>query len=261
MTTDLERGAATSETETSDADRLAINTIRFLAVDMVEKAQSGHPGAPLGQAPLAYLLWTRHLRHNPDNPDWPNRDRFVLSCGHASALLYALLHLAGYGLPIEELQRFRQLGSKTPGHPEHELTRGVETTTGPLGQGLGNAVGMAIAEQMLGARFNRDGFPLFDYRIWVIASDGDMMEGVASEASSLAGHLKLGQLKVFYDDNDVSIDGPTSLAFSEDVGERFEAYGWHVLRVDDGNDLAALEAAIAAPRRRPSGRRWSWCAP
>jgi len=255
VTTDLETRAAPSETETSDADRLAIDTIRFLAVDMVEAAASGHPGAPLGQAPLAYLLWTRHLRHHPDDPDWPNRDRFVLSCGHASALLYALLHLAGYGLPLEELKRFRQLGSKTPGHPERELTRGVETTTGPLGQGVGNAVGMAIAEQLLGARFNREGFPVIDYRTWVFASDGDMMEGVASEACSLAGHLKLGKLTVFYDDNDVSIDGPTSLAFSEDVGARFAAYGWHVQRVDDGNDLAALEAAIrgaAAESERPS---------
>ncbi|HEY7215827.1 MAG TPA: transketolase [Thermoanaerobaculia bacterium] len=230
---------------TQDVDQLAINTIRFLAVDMVEKAQSGHPGAPMGQAPLAYLLWTRHLRYNPDNPDWPNRDRFVLSCGHASALLYSLLHLAGYGLPMEELQRFRQLGSKTPGHPEHELTRGVETTTGPLGQGLGNSVGMAIAQRMAAERFNREGFPIIDHDVWVFASDGDMMEGVSHESCSLAGHLKLGRLNVFYDANEVSIDGPTSLAFSEDVGKRFEAYGWHVLRVADGNDLDALEKAIA----------------
>ena len=238
-----------------NVDQLAINTIRFLAVDMVEAAQSGHPGAPLGQAPLAYLLWTRFMRHNPDNPDWPNRDRFVLSCGHASALLYALLHLAGYGLPIEELKRFRQFGSKTPGHPEHELTRGVETTTGPLGQGVGNSVGMAIAECMSRSRFNKDGFPLFDHRVWVIASDGDMQEGVASEACSLAGHLKLGQLKIFYDDNKVSIDGPTSLSFSEDVGKRFEAYGWFVQHVADGNDLEELQKAIQtaeAETERPS---------
>ena len=233
---------------TQDVDQLAINTIRFLAVDMVEKAQSGHPGAPMGQAPLAYLLWTRHLRHNPDNPDWPNRDRFVLSCGHASALLYSLLHLAGYGLPMAELERFRQLGSKTPGHPEHELTRGVETTTGPLGQGLGNSVGMAIAQRLGAERFNREGFPIIDYDVWVFASDGDMMEGVSHEVSSLAGHLKLGRLKVFYDANEVSIDGPTSLAFSEDVGKRFEAYGWHVLHVADGNDLDALETAIAGAK-------------
>ncbi len=236
------------ENEMNDVDRLAINTIRFLAVDMVEKAQSGHPGAPLGQAPLAYLLWTRHMRHNPCNPDWPNRDRFVLSCGHASALLYSLLHLGGYGLPMEELERFRQLGSKTPGHPEHELTRGVETTTGPLGQGISNAVGMAIAETLSSAHFNRDGFAMIDHDVWVIASDGDLMEGVASEACSLAGHLKLGRLKVFYDDNEISIDGPTSIAFTEDVGKRFEAYGWNVLRVADGNDLDALETAIEAAK-------------
>ncbi|HEX6901964.1 MAG TPA: transketolase [Thermoanaerobaculia bacterium] len=238
-----------------DVDQVAINTIRFLSVDMVEKAKSGHPGAPMGQAPLAYLLWTRHMRHNPDNPDWPNRDRFVLSSGHASALIYSLLHLAGYGLSMEELQRFRQFGSLTPGHPEHELTRGIETTTGPLGQGIANAVGMAIAEKMGAACFNREGFPVIDHRVWVIASDGDMMEGVSHEACSLAGHLKLDRLKVFYDANEVSIDGPTSLAFTEDVGKRFEAYGWHVLHVHDGNDLVALEAAIKAAdehRDRPS---------
>jgi len=235
----------TAETAAAqDVDQLAINTIRFLSVDQVEAAQSGHPGAPLGQAPLAYLIWTRFMRHDPDNPDWPNRDRFVLSCGHASALLYSLLHLAGYGLPIEELKRFRQFGSKTPGHPEHELTRGVEVTTGPLGQGISNSVGMAIAQRMSAERYNREGFPLFDYRIWVHTSDGEMMEGVPHEACSLAGHLKLSQLKVFYDDNKVSIDGPTSLSFSEDVGKRFEAYGWRVLRVEDGNDLTRLTAAI-----------------
>ncbi len=229
-----------------DVHQLTINTIRFLAVDMVEAARSGHPGAPMGQAPLAYVLWTRHLRFDPADPDWPDRDRFVLSCGHASALLYALLHLAGYDLPIEELERFRQLGSKTPGHPEHGLTPGVETTTGPLGQGLGNAVGMAIAATMLAERFNRDDFPLFQHRVWTVASDGDLMEGVASEASSLAGHLGLGRLNVFYDDNRISIDGPTSLAFSEDVARRYEAYGWHVQRVADGNDLEALDAAAVA---------------
>ncbi len=238
-----------------DVHQLTINTIRFLAVDMVEAARSGHPGAPMGQAPLAYVLWTRHLRFDPADPDWPDRDRFVLSCGHASALLYALLHLAGYDLPIEELERFRQLGSKTPGHPEHGLTPGVETTTGPLGQGLGNAVGMAIAATMLAERFNRDDFPLFQHRVWTVASDGDLMEGVASEASSLAGHLGLGRLNVFYDDNRISIDGPTSLAFSEDVARRYEAYGWHVQRVADGNDLEALDAAAvaaAAETARPS---------
>ncbi len=230
----------------NDLDALCINTIRFLAVDMVEKAKSGHPGAPLGQASLAYVVWSRFLRHDPKRPDWPDRDRFVLSCGHASALLYALLHLSGYDLPMAELERFRQLESKTPGHPEHGLTSGVETTTGPLGQGISNAVGMAMAREMLAARFNREGMPLVDHRIWVFASDGDLMEGVASEACSLAGHLALSCLKVFYDDNEISIDGPTDLSFSEDVGARFAAYGWRVLRVEDGNDLEALERAARA---------------
>ena len=229
-----------------ERDQLAIDTIRFLAVDMVEKANSGHPGAPMGQAAMAYSLWTRYLRFDPGRPEWPNRDRFVLSCGHASALLYALLHLAGYELSLDDLRDFRQLGSLTPGHPEHGETPGVETTTGPLGQGLSNAVGMAIAQRLLAARFNRDGYPLFDHRTWVFASDGDLMEGVASEASSLAGHLGLGRLIVFYDDNLISIDGPTSLAFSDDVAKRYEAYGWHVQRVEDGNDLAALGAATEA---------------
>ena len=233
-------------TSTQELDALSIQTIRFLAVDMVEKAKSGHPGAPLGQAPLAYVIWSKFLRHDPKRPDWPDRDRFVLSCGHASALLYALLHLSGYDLPMAELERFRQLGSKTPGHPEHGLTDGVETTTGPLGQGLSNAVGMAMARELLAGRFNRDGLPLIDHRIWVFASDGDLMEGVTSEASSLAGHLRLASLKVFYDDNEISIDGPTSLAFGENVAARYEAYGWRVLRVEDGNDLPALERAARA---------------
>ncbi|HXU45953.1 MAG TPA: transketolase, partial [Thermoanaerobaculia bacterium] len=230
----------------SATDQLAINTIRFLAVDMVEKADSGHPGTPMALAPLAYRIWTRHLRHSPDDPTWPNRDRFVLSCGHASALLYSLLHLAGYGLPIEELERFRQLGSKTPGHPEYGHTVGIETTTGPLGQGISSSVGIAIAEQLSANEFNREGFPVVDFRTWVLASDGDMMEGVSSEASSLAGHLGLGKLVVFYDDNRISIDGPTSLAFSEDVVARYAAYGWHVQRISDVNDLAAIDAAIEA---------------
>jgi transketolase len=240
---------SSTEPRPTDVDQLAINTLRFLAVDMVEKAKSGHPGAPLGQAPLAYLLWTRFLRHDPANPDWPNRDRFVLSCGHASALLYGLLHLAGYDLPLAELQRIRQLGSKTPGHPEHGHTEGVETTTGPLGQGFANAVGMAIAREQLAARFRTSGEnaePLFDFRTWVIASDGDLMEGVASEAASLAGHLALGGLKVLYDANRISIDGSTDLAFTEQVDRRFAAYGWRVLEVADGNDLDALSAALAA---------------
>ncbi|HVS03649.1 MAG TPA: transketolase [Thermoanaerobaculia bacterium] len=236
-------------------DRIGIDTLRFLAVDMVEAAQSGHPGAPLGQAPMAWALWSRLLRFDPDDPGWPDRDRFVLSAGHASALLYGLLHLAGFDLPLEELRRFRQLESKTPGHPENFLTAGVETTTGPLGQGLGNAVGMAMAREMAAATFNRDGFPLFTHRVWVIASDGDMMEGVASEASSLAGHLRLGCLNVLYDDNRITIDGPTELAFSEDVVARYAAYGWHVQSVEDGNDLGALDAAMraaAAESGRPS---------
>jgi len=238
-----------------DLDQLAVNTIRFLAVDMVQAANSGHPGAPMAQAPLAYRLWTRHMRHDPENPAWPDRDRFVLSCGHASALVYSLLHLAGYDLPIEELRNFRQLHSKTPGHPEHGLTPGVETTTGPLGQGVGNAVGMAIAQRHLAARFNRDGFPLFQHRVWVFASDGDMMEGVASEASSMAGHLGLGNLEVFYDANQISIDGPTDLSFTEDVRQRYEAYGWHTLELDDVNDLDKVDAAIeaaAAETSRPT---------
>jgi transketolase len=239
----------------SDVDKTAIDTLRLLAVDMVEKANSGHPGAPMGQAAMAYSLWTRHLRMSPETPGWPNRDRFVLSCGHASALLYSLLHLSGFELPLEALREFRQLGSPTPGHPEYGLTRGVETTTGPLGQGLANAVGMAIAERMLAAYFNRQGFDLFDYHVWVFASDGDLMEGVASEASSLAGHLGLGKLIVAWDDNRISIDGSTSLSFTEDVCKRYEAYGWHVQRVDDGNDLEALDRAYEAARResaRPS---------
>ncbi len=240
---------------TDTTDQLAINTIRFLSVDMVEKADSGHPGTPMALAPLAYWIWTRHLRQSPDEPTWPNRDRFVLSCGHASALLYSLLHLAGYDLPLSELERFRQLDSKTPGHPEYGHTEGIETTTGPLGQGISNSVGIALAEQLSGNEFNRDGFPVIDFRTWVIASDGDMSEGVASEASSLGGHLGLGKLVVFWDDNHISIDGPTSLSFSEDVVARYDAYGWHTQRVADGNDLEAIEAAIQgalAETARPS---------
>ncbi len=233
--------------------QLAINTIRFLSVDMVEAANSGHPGAPLGQSPMAYQLWTKHLRFDPENPDWPNRDRFVLSCGHASALIYSLLHLAGYDLSLDQLKNFRQWNSKTPGHPEYRHTAGIETTTGPLGQGLATAVGMAIGERMLAARFNQDG-RLFDYRTWVIASDGDLMEGVTSEACSLAGHLRLGKLICLYDDNQISIDGSTDLAFTEDVSARYQSYGWQVLGVDDGNDLDALDAAMVSAKSddRPS---------
>jgi transketolase len=232
-----------------DLDALAIDTVRFLAVDMVEAAKSGHPGAPLGLAPVACRIWTRHLRFDPQDPSWPDRDRFVLSCGHASALLYALLHMAGYDLPVGELERFRQLDSKTPGHPEFGHTVGVETTTGPLGQGLANAVGMAMARRHLSARFDREGFPLFAHRIWTLVSDGDLMEGVSAEAASLAGHLGLADLKVVYDDNGISIDGSTDLAMTEEVGARFAAYGWRVLHVGDGNDLAAIDRALESAAR------------
>jgi transketolase len=214
-------------------------------MDAIEQAQSGHPGAPLGLAPAAYVLWLNHLRHSPRNPEWPNRDRFVLSCGHASMLLYSLLHLTGYDLPMEELRRFRQWGSRTPGHPERGFTPGVEVTTGPLGQGLGNAVGMAIAERVLAQQFNRPDLRLIDHRVWGFVGDGDLMEGVASEAASLAGHLGLGKLTLIYDDNHITIDGDTALAFTEDVGRRFEAYGWQVLRVADGNDLGAIDRRLA----------------
>ena len=239
---------AAATTPARDVDQIAINTIRFLAVDMVQRANSGHPGAPMGQAALAYQLWARHLRFHPRSPQWPNRDRFVLSCGHASALIYSLLHLAGYDLSLDELRDFRQLHSKTPGHPEYGLTPGVEITTGPLGQGLSSAVGMAIAERLLADRYNRQDFSLFDHRTWVFASDGDLMEGVAAEASSLAGHLGLGKLNVFWDDNDITIDGSTELSFTEDVAARYRAYGWHTFEVEDGNDLEAIEAAICAAK-------------
>jgi len=239
---------------TTDLDQLCINTIRTLSIDGVQQANSGHPGAPMGAAPMAYVLWTRFLRHAPTHPDWPDRDRFVLSAGHASMLLYSLLHLTGYDLPLDELRSFRQWGSRTPGHPESGLTPGVEATTGPLGQGFANAVGMAIAERRLADEFNRDGHEIVDHWTYVIASDGDLQEGIASEAASLAGHLRLGKLVVLYDDNQVQLDGPTSMAWSEDVPKRFEAYGWHAARVEDGNDLAAIEAAITAARMddRPS---------
>jgi transketolase len=229
---------------TPEFDQLCINTIRALTLDAVQKANSGHPGLPLGAAPMAYVLWTRFLRHNPKNPKWENRDRFLLSAGHGSMLLYSLLHLTGYDLPLEELKNFRQWGSKTPGHPEYGLTPGVEITTGPLGQGFANGVGMAIGAAHLGAKFNEEKFPLIDHYVYAIVSDGDLMEGVASEAASLAGHLKLGKLIYLYDDNQVTIEGFTSLAFSEDVPKRFEAYGWHTLTVEDGNNLDEIEAAI-----------------
>jgi len=232
----------------ADLDQLCINTIRTLAMDAVQQANSGHPGTPMGLAPLAYVLWTRHLKHNPGDPSWPNRDRFVLSAGHASMLLYALLHLTGYDLSLDEIKRFRQWGSKTPGHPERGLTPGVEVTTGPLGQGIANAIGMAIAERMLAERFNRPRCDVMDHHTYVFASDGDMMEGVASEASSLAGMLGLGKLIVFYDDNHITIEGSTELTFREKVTDRFRAYGWHVLRVADGNDLEEIERAIDEAR-------------
>ncbi|HEX4899097.1 MAG TPA: transketolase, partial [Pyrinomonadaceae bacterium] len=225
-------------------DQLCINTIRTLSLDAVQKAESGHPGLPLGAAPMAYVLWTRFLRHNPQNPKWENRDRFLLSAGHGSMLIYSLLHLTGYDLPLAEIKNFRQWGSKTPGHPENTLTPGVEITTGPLGQGFANGVGMAMASAHLAAKFNQQDFPVIDHYVYAIVSDGDLMEGVASEAASLAGHLKLGKLIYFYDDNRVTIEGFTDLAFTEDVPKRFEAYGWHTVTVEDGNDLEAIDAAI-----------------
>jgi transketolase len=250
--------AVNSKNETRDTtqlDQLCINTLRFLAVDAVQKANSGHPGLPMGAAPMAYVLWTRFLRYDPLKPHWPNRDRFVLSAGHGSMLLYSLLHLTGYNLPLSEIQQFRQWGSKTPGHPEYGLVDGIETTTGPLGQGFGNGVGMAIAQKYLAAHFNRPGHEIINYKIYAIVSDGDLMEGVASEAASLAGHLGLDNLIYFYDDNHISIEGSTHLAFTEDRGARFEAYGWFVQRLADGNDLEAIDAAIRAAqaeRERPS---------
>jgi transketolase len=229
---------------TPELDQLCINTIRALSLDAVQKANSGHPGLPLGAAPMAYVLWTRFLRHNPQNPKWENRDRFLLSAGHGSMLIYSLLHLTGYDLPLDELENFRQWGSKTPGHPEYGLTPGIEITTGPLGQGFANGVGMAMGAAHLGSKFNKEGFPVIDHYVYAIVSDGDLMEGVASEAASLAGHLKLGKLIYLYDDNHVTIEGFTSLAFSEDVPKRFEAYGWHTRTVTDGNNLDDIEAAI-----------------
>ena len=225
-------------------NELSVNTIRLLSVDMVQKADSGHPGLPLGAAPMAYVLWSRFLRFNAQDPNWPNRDRFVLSAGHGSALLYSLLHLFGYDLPMSELKNFRQLGSKTPGHPESHLTPGVEVTTGPLGQGFANGLGMAMAEAHLAALYNKPGHDIVNHYTYVLVSDGDLMEGIASEAASLAGHLKLGKMIYLYDDNGISLDGPTSEAFTEDVTARFNAYGWHTQTVGNGNDLDAIEAAI-----------------
>ncbi len=229
-------------------EQLSINTIRVLAIDAVQKANSGHPGLPMGAAPMAYVLWQHHLRHNPKNPCWPDRDRFVLSAGHGSMLLYALLHLTGYDVTLEDIKSFRQWRSRTPGHPEVRVTPGVEATTGPLGQGSANAVGMAVAERALAHRFNRPGHTIVDHRTYAIVSDGDLMEGISAEAGSLAGHLRLGKLIYLYDCNQVSLDGPTSLTFStEDVAARYQAYGWQVLQVADGNtDIDAIDAAISA---------------
>jgi transketolase len=257
-------GIAIKNPGLSELDELCIQTIRFLSIEMVEKAKSGHPGMPMGMAPAAYVLWTRHLKHNPSNPRWHNRDRFVLSAGHGCVLLYAMLHLTGYDISMEDLKNFRQWGSKAAGHPEYHPDCGVEATTGPLGQGISNAVGMAIAQKYLANYFNpstkaqdgeqsrihRDGFPIIDYRIYVIASDGDLEEGVASEACSLAGHLGLNNLIVIYDDNRISIDGPTELSFTEDRARRFKAYNWNVKEIEgDGNDMAAFEKALKNAKR------------
>ena len=238
-----------------DLDQLSINTVRTLAMDAVQQADSGHPGTAMALAPLAYVLWLRHLKYNPANPEWRDRDRFVLSAGHACMLLYSVLYLTGYDVTLDDIKSFRQWASKTPGHPEHGMTPGVEATTGPLGQGIGNAVGMAIAEAQLAALYNRPGHEIFNHYTYFLASDGDLMEGISHEACSLAGHLKLGKLIGFYDDNRITIDGSTDLAFSDDSAKRFESYGWHVQRVGDGNDLEALDAAIVAAQReraRPS---------
>jgi transketolase len=246
---------ATDTLSGTELETRAINTIRFLSADAVQRAGSGHPGTPMALAPVAYTLWRRHLRHSPQHPGWPNRDRFVLSAGHASMLLYSLLHLTGYDLPMEEIKDFRQWGSQTPGHPEAHLTEGVETTTGPLGQGFANSVGMALAERLLANEFNTDRYPVVDHHTYAICSDGDLMEGVSHEAASLAGHQGLGKLICLYDDNEITIDGSTDLAFSEDVAGRFEAYGWHVGRVEDANDLEAVGRALEeakAETERPS---------
>ena len=238
----------------TELDLLSVNTIRTLSIDAVEKAKSGHPGLPMGTAPMAYVLWTKFLKHNPSDPHWLNRDRFILSAGHGSMLLYSLLHLTGYDLPLEELKNFRQLGSKTPGHPEYGHTAGVETTTGPLGQGFATGVGMAIAERYLAAHYNRPNFPIIDHYTYAIVSDGDLMEGISSESASLAGHLQLGKLIYLYDDNHISIEGGTDIAFSENVIDRFTAYGWHTDRVHDGNDIDAIEEAVkrAKSQDRPT---------
>ena len=240
---------------TQNLEQLGINTVRVLSADAVQKANSGHPGTPMGIAPIGHVLWAHAMNYNPTNPEWPNRDRFILSAGHACMLQYSYLYLTGYDVTLDDIKNFRQLHSKTAGHPEYELIAGVDVTTGPLGQGFANGVGFAIAQKHLAARFNKPGFDLFDYKIYAICSDGDIMEGVTAEAASLAGHLKLGNMIYFYDDNHISIEGDTNLAFNEDVGMRFEAYGWHVQTVSDGNDLEALHKAVKAAKEeteRPS---------
>ena len=231
-------------------DQLSINTIRFLSVDAIQKANSGHPGLPMGAASMAYVLWMRHMKYNPTHPDWWDRDRFVLSAGHGSMLLYSLLHLTGYDLPMEQIHQFRQYDSMTPGHPERGLAPGVETTTGPLGQGFGNGVGMAIAERFLASSYNRPGHEIVDHYTYAIVSDGDLMEGISHEAASLAGHLKLGKLIYLYDNNHISLASSTDLTFTEDRAKRFEAYGWHVQTVADGNDLDAVDRALRSARAR-----------
>lgn len=234
-------------------DQLGVNTIRTLSIDAIQKANSGHPGLPMGVAPMAYVLWTRHMHLNPKTHlDWANRDRFILSAGHGSAMLYSLLHLAGYEVSIDDLKQFRQWNSKTPGHPEFGHTDGVEATTGPLGQGIAMAVGMVMAEAHLAAKYNRPGYPVMDHYTYSIVGDGDLMEGISHEAASLAGHLKLGKLIVLYDSNGISLDGPTTAAFTENVGERFKAYGWEHIRVEDGNDLAAIDAALTLAKKNTS---------
>ncbi len=251
----LDTTKQTSAVAPKNLDDLCVNTIRFLSVDAVEKAKSGHPGTPMEAAPAAFVLWTQLLKHNPKNTRWPNRDRFILSCGHASMLLYSLLHLTGYDVSLDDIKNFRQWDSKTPGHPEYGFTPGAETTTGPLGQGFANGVGMAMAQKFLSAKFNRPGFPVIDHLIWAFVSDGDIMEGISSEAGSMAGHLKLGRLKYVYLDNRITIDGDTSLSFSEDMKKRFESYGWEVLQLEDANDLSALKKnfeAMRAQTERPT---------
>ena len=238
-----------------ELDNRCINTVRFLSVDAVQKADSGHPGMPMGAAAMAYVLWTRFLKHNPANPKCFDRDRFVLSPGHGSMLLYSLLHLTGYDLPLEQIQRFREWGSITPGHPERGVTPGVETTTGPLGQGFGNGVGLAMAEAHLAACYNRPGFDIVDHFTYAIVSDGDLMEGVSAKVASLAGHLQLGKLICLYDDNHVTLSAGTDLTFTEDRARRFEAYGWHIQSVADGNDLEAVDRALRRLAAKPNARR------